>query len=64
MFLICFSYFSILRIIKCILQRVFCGHEYTVNNLKFAAQVEPTSKAVQEKLAWSKVSIIEGITVM
>lgn len=39
-------------------QRVYCGHEYTINNLKFARHVEPNNAAVQEKLAWAKVSWI------
>lgn len=39
------------------LQRVFCGHEYTVNNLKFAAHVEPSSDEVKNKLAWATVSL-------
>jgi len=30
--------------------RVFCGHEYTEGNLRFAAHVEPQNAAVQEKL--------------
>lgn len=34
--------------------RVFCGHEYTVNNLKFAAHVEPDNKAIKDKMAWAK----------
>lgn len=34
--------------------RVYCGHEYTINNLKFARHVEPSNAAVQEKLAWAK----------
>ncbi|KAM4820140.1 hydroxyacylglutathione hydrolase, mitochondrial isoform 3-T3 [Thomomys bottae] len=34
--------------------RVYCGHEYTINNLKFARHVEPGNTAVQEKLAWAK----------
>ncbi|XP_016045896.1 hydroxyacylglutathione hydrolase, mitochondrial isoform X3 [Erinaceus europaeus] len=34
--------------------RVYCGHEYTVNNLKFARHVEPHNTAIQEKLAWAK----------
>lgn len=33
--------------------RVFCGHEYTVSNLRFAAAVEPQSEAVQRKLDWA-----------
>jgi hydroxyacylglutathione hydrolase len=30
--------------------RVFCGHEYTESNLRFAAHVEPDNTAVAEKL--------------
>ena len=30
--------------------RVYCGHEYTVSNLRFAATVEPESAAIREKL--------------
>jgi hydroxyacylglutathione hydrolase len=30
--------------------RVFCGHEYTESNLRFAAHVEPNNAAVREKL--------------
>lgn len=30
--------------------RVFCGHEYTVSNLKFAAFAEPDNEAVKAKL--------------
>ena len=30
--------------------RVFCGHEYTLSNLKFAAHVEPDNAAVGAKL--------------
>jgi hydroxyacylglutathione hydrolase len=31
--------------------RVFCGHEYTEGNLRFAAHVEPDNQAVADKLA-------------
>ena len=30
--------------------RVYCGHEYTASNLKFAAHVEPENQAVRAKL--------------
>jgi hydroxyacylglutathione hydrolase len=30
--------------------RVYCGHEYTVNNLRFAQSVEPENDAIQRKL--------------
>nr|XP_037845952.1 hydroxyacylglutathione hydrolase, mitochondrial isoform X2 [Chlorocebus sabaeus] len=37
--------------------RVYCGHEYTINNLKFARHVEPGNAAIQEKLAWAKEGV-------
>ena len=33
--------------------RVYCGHEYTANNLRFALSIEPDNGAVKEKLAWA-----------
>lgn len=39
---------------------VYCGHEYTVKNLKFAATVEPKSAAVADKLAWAKAQRDKG----
>lgn len=30
--------------------RVFCGHEYTVKNARFALTVDPTNQALQERL--------------
>ena len=30
--------------------RVFCGHEYTESNLKFAAHVEPNNSDIADKL--------------
>lgn len=38
-----------------VFKRVYCGHEYTVNNLKFARHVEPHNEVIQKKLAWAKV---------
>jgi hydroxyacylglutathione hydrolase len=32
--------------------RVYCGHEYTESNLRFALHVEPGNRATQEKMAW------------
>ncbi|MEE8556259.1 MAG: hydroxyacylglutathione hydrolase [Myxococcota bacterium] len=32
--------------------RVYCGHEYTESNLKFALHVEPENRATQEKMEW------------
>ncbi|DAZ98741.1 TPA: hypothetical protein N0F65_003797 [Lagenidium giganteum] len=34
--------------------KIYCGHEYTYSNLRFAAHVEPENEAVQKKLAWAK----------
>ncbi|ODM97085.1 Hydroxyacylglutathione hydrolase, mitochondrial [Orchesella cincta] len=33
---------------------VFCGHEYTVNNLKFALHVEPNNTVMSDKLGWAQ----------
>ena len=40
--------------------RVYCGHEYTVTNLKFAATVEPSNQAISDKLSWSLSRRKEG----
>ncbi|XP_023944645.2 hydroxyacylglutathione hydrolase, mitochondrial [Bicyclus anynana] len=34
--------------------KVFCGHEYSLQNLKFAAHVEPDNDDVKKKIQWSK----------
>jgi hydroxyacylglutathione hydrolase len=34
--------------------RIYCGHEYTLNNLKFAASLEPNNPEIAKKLAWAK----------
>ena len=36
-------------------QLVYCGHEYTVNNLKYALNVEPDNPDIKEKMDWAKV---------
>jgi hydroxyacylglutathione hydrolase len=38
--------------------RVFCGHEYTEQNLRFAAHIEPGNLAVREKAA--QVSVLRA----
>ena len=44
--------------------RVYCGHEYTVANLKFAQLVQPHNAAVKAKLAWAEqVRAKGGVTV-
>ncbi|XP_029584579.1 hydroxyacylglutathione hydrolase, mitochondrial isoform X1 [Salmo trutta] len=40
--------------------RVYCGHEYTVNNLKFARHVEPDNEVIKKKLAWAKEKVSNG----
>ncbi|KAI9597623.1 hydroxyacylglutathione hydrolase [Syncephalis fuscata] len=34
--------------------KVYCGHEYTLANLKFAISVDPDNKALQEKLSFAQ----------
>ncbi|KAK8961722.1 Hydroxyacylglutathione hydrolase cytoplasmic [Platanthera guangdongensis] len=34
--------------------KVFCGHEYTVKNLKFASSVEPDNVETSQKLQWAQ----------
>ena len=34
--------------------RVFCGHEYTLSNLRFAEAVEPDNEAIRNKLSWAQ----------
>ncbi|NXE01197.1 HAGHL protein, partial [Chaetorhynchus papuensis] len=34
--------------------KIFCGHECTIRNLKFALKVEPENEMVKEKLAWAR----------
>jgi len=33
--------------------RIYCGHEYTESNLRFAQTVEPDNHRIREKLAWA-----------
>ncbi|XP_069037087.1 hydroxyacylglutathione hydrolase-like protein isoform X5 [Lepisosteus oculatus] len=35
--------------------KVFCGHEYTIKNLKFALKVEPGNEKVKQMLSWARV---------
>jgi len=34
--------------------KVWCGHEYTLKNLEFAASIETENKNILEKLEWAK----------
>ncbi|KAJ7386289.1 hypothetical protein OS493_010695 [Desmophyllum pertusum] len=33
---------------------VYCGHEYTVNNLKYAVHVEPENPEIHKQIEWAK----------
>ncbi|KDO20332.1 hydroxyacylglutathione hydrolase [Saprolegnia parasitica CBS 223.65] len=35
--------------------KVYCGHEYTMSNLRFALSVDPTNAVLREKIAWAKL---------
>ncbi|KAA8492485.1 Hydroxyacylglutathione hydrolase, mitochondrial [Porphyridium purpureum] len=39
---------------------VFCGHEYTISNLKFAAHVEAENEKVHSMLEWAKEQVARG----
>ncbi|KAF8822044.1 hydroxyacylglutathione hydrolase [Cardiosporidium cionae] len=40
---------------------VFCGHEYTLENLKFALSIEPHNPHLQNKLEWVKAVLAKNI---
>jgi len=52
---LCLSIFY--NIICYFLQRVFCGHEYTIQNLKYAQHVEPSNPDIAAKLDWAQVRV-------
>lgn len=35
--------------------KVFCGHEYTLQNMSFARHVEPHSEIIQQRIEWAKL---------
>jgi hydroxyacylglutathione hydrolase len=39
---------------------LYCGHEYTVSNLRFALSVEPENEALKAKMAWATAQREEG----
>jgi hydroxyacylglutathione hydrolase len=41
--------------------RVYCGHEYTLSNLKFAQALEPNNPEIARKLAWAQERRQEGV---
>jgi len=40
--------------------QVWCGHEYTLSNFKFASSVDPNNTALQAKYAWALTERNEG----
>jgi hydroxyacylglutathione hydrolase len=40
--------------------RIYCGHEYTVKNLRFAQSIEPNNADVAAKLAWAQAARERG----
>jgi len=40
--------------------QVYCGHEYTEKNLRFALTLEPNNEPLKAKHAWSKKVLAEG----
>jgi hydroxyacylglutathione hydrolase len=36
--------------------RIYCGHEYTLSNLKFAQSLEPGNPDIAQKLAWAQAT--------
>lgn len=41
--------------------KVFCGHEYTVNNLKYALHAEPDNEDMKAKLSWAQDQRSKGL---
>jgi hydroxyacylglutathione hydrolase len=39
---------------------VYCAHEYTVSNLRFALSVDPTNEALVQKMAWANARRAAG----
>lgn len=40
--------------------KIYCGHEYTLSNLKFAQTLEPHNAAILQKLSWAKAARDRG----
>ncbi len=41
---------------------IYCGHEYTLNNLKFAELVEPKNQCIQERIEVTKRLLKKGLS--
>jgi len=54
-------YFSLSKILKMNPSlKIYCGHEYTLQNLKFAEHVEPANQFIQDKINWASQLMTEG----
>lgn len=42
--------------------KVYCGHEYTVSNLKYALHVEPENEDVKNKFQWAEAQREQGLS--
>ena len=42
-----------------LIQKVYCGHEYSLQNLSYGAHVEPENKDVANKIAWCRSGLGE-----
>ena len=40
--------------------QIYCAHEYTLNNLKFAATLEPNNHAISKRIATTKACLRDG----
>lgn len=40
---------------------VYCGHEYSLQNLKFAKHVEPNNANILEKITWCEAKRAENM---
>jgi hydroxyacylglutathione hydrolase len=40
--------------------RIYCEHEYTMSNLRFAETLEPNNPEIAKKLAWAKAAREQG----
>lgn len=40
--------------------KVFCGHEYSLQNLKYANHVEPTNETITAKIEWCQAKRAAG----
>lgn len=41
--------------------KVYCGHEYSISNLLFAAHIQPNNQAAIDKLNWAKKQRANGL---